>query len=520
MKQLEKLGILKNVGSSWLGVAVNVATGIVISPYILHKLGDDAFGLWVLVFAITGYYGLFDFGIRSSVVRYVAKFHATDEREQLNRLISTSLFSYSCVGLVLFALTALGSIYIDRLFHVAPAYMGTARILFLMVGASLAAGFPLGVFSGTLEGLQRFYVLNFVNISTTILRAVLIAVFLSRGYGLLTVALITVVMPLINGSIYAADAFRIIRLRIGRHLISKQTFRQIASYGSVTFIISVAQKLRFKTDAMVIGTFLSASAITHFSIASRLVDYAGEVVSGLAQIFVPMSSQSDATGNMAQLRKIFIAGNRACALITFPMTAILIILGKSVIEVWVGAKYIEKSYPVLLILLISSTLMLAQSASGRILYGMAKHKTWAEIVLAEGFANLALSIALVRPYGIIGDALGTAIPLACSMIFFLPQHLCGLLEIRLRTYLAEAFLLPAALCVPLVAVLFWMQHWFVPHTYLQLGLQLVIASIVYGAGVLWAIWTKRAWHVGTLSNEEVFSEVAIGPVETYQHEEV
>ena len=68
MKHSEKSGIIKNVSSSWLGLLVNVATGIIISPYILHKLGDDAFGLWVLVFAITGYYGLFDFGIRSSEV--------------------------------------------------------------------------------------------------------------------------------------------------------------------------------------------------------------------------------------------------------------------------------------------------------------------------------------------------------------------------------------------------------------------------------------------------------------------
>jgi peptidoglycan biosynthesis protein MviN/MurJ (putative lipid II flippase) len=66
------------------------------------------------------------------------------------------------------------------------------------------------------------------------------------------------------------------------------------------------------------------------------VDYAGEVVSSLAQIFVPMSSQSDAAGDMDGLRKIFIAGNRVCAFTILPMTAVFVILGKSIIEVWVG----------------------------------------------------------------------------------------------------------------------------------------------------------------------------------------
>ena len=114
MKRFDKLGILKNVTSSWMGLAVNVITGFVVSPYILHKLGEQAFGLWVLVFAITGYYGLFDFGIRSSVVRYVAKFAATDDREELNRLLNTSFFSYTCVGLLLFAVTVVGELKVTE----------------------------------------------------------------------------------------------------------------------------------------------------------------------------------------------------------------------------------------------------------------------------------------------------------------------------------------------------------------------------------------------------------------------
>ncbi|PYV98889.1 MAG: hypothetical protein DMG89_09835 [Acidobacteria bacterium] len=70
MKKLDKVEILKNVGSSWFAPGVNVLVGIFLSLYMFHRLGDEAFGLWVLIFSITGYYGLFDLGIRSSIVRY------------------------------------------------------------------------------------------------------------------------------------------------------------------------------------------------------------------------------------------------------------------------------------------------------------------------------------------------------------------------------------------------------------------------------------------------------------------
>src|SRR5260370_41004556 len=78
MKKLDKIEILKNVGSSWFSLGLNILAGLFLSPYILHRLGDAAFGLWVLVFSITGYYGLFDLGIRSSIVRYVASYSANN----------------------------------------------------------------------------------------------------------------------------------------------------------------------------------------------------------------------------------------------------------------------------------------------------------------------------------------------------------------------------------------------------------------------------------------------------------
>jgi O-antigen/teichoic acid export membrane protein len=485
-----KIRVLKNAVSSWAGLAVNVAVGFFLSPFILHRLGDDAFGLWVLVFSLTGYYGLFDFGIRSSLIRYVSKFQATGDRSQLAQLINTTLFTYTCLGIALMVPTVLGSIYVDRLFHVPLAFLKDARILFFMVGSSLALGFPLGVSGGILEGLQSFYVLSWTNIVSTLIRAVLIVIALNRGYGLLTVAFITVVLPLVASAFRAVIAQRLLPVDYGWRYVNRHALKQVASYSSVTFIIIVAGRLRFRTDAVIIGTFLSASAITYFSIGARLLDYATEVVSSLAQVFTPMSSHFHATGDYGQLRKIFLSGNRACALIMFPMCVSLIILGKSVIEAWVGTRYVS-SYTVLMILLIPTTIYNAQSTSNKVLFGMSLHKTLAKVLLLEGIANVVLSIVLIRPLGIVGDAIGTAIPLLCTAIFFMPRHLCRHLEVPLWTFLREVYFFPALFCLPMALVLAVMQHFFYAHRYPQLLLNLLVGVAVYGAGALWFVLTRE-----------------------------
>jgi O-antigen/teichoic acid export membrane protein len=515
---MRKSEIIKNVSSSWFSLGVNILVGIFLSPFILHRLGNTAYGAWVLAFSVTGYYGLFDLGIRSSIIRYVSTYTATNDMEGLYKLINTSLAGYTVIGAAAMMVSLVVSTYIDSLFRMPADFLPTARLLFLMVGTSVALGFPAGVFGGILEGLNRFYFVNATNLISTLLRAALIVLALTHGYGLLMVAFVTVVLPLLGSLVRAVIALRLLPIRFGWKYLDRGSLREIASYSSVSFILMIAYKLRFKTDEVIISTFLSVAAVTFFSNADRLVDYTGEVVSSLAQIFIPMSGQSDATGDMDRLRKIFVAGNRACALIVFPITATLITLGKSVITAWVGARYVTACYPVMLVLLIPSTFALAQAASPRILYGMARHKSLAWVTGMEAIVNIILSIILIRPFGIIGDALGTAIPLTCTMLYFMPRHLCRILKVRVGTFLIEAYALPIMLCVPLLVALLLMRRWFFAHNYWQVGLQIIISLVPYGLGIAWAIWTGRVWKVDGLSVRKELDEVDAALIETFQQE--
>jgi O-antigen/teichoic acid export membrane protein len=512
MTKINKRQIVKNVGSTWFSLGCDVLVGVFLSPIILHWLGDTAFGIWVLIFSVTGYYGLFDLGIRSSVVRYVSKFTATDDIEDLAKLVNTALFTYSCLGVLSLLVTGVLCLYVDHIFKIPPELHSSARWLLLIVGASVGIGFPLGVVSGYLDGLQRFYVNNWANIAGDFARLVLILYAIHHGRGLLTIAAITVGAPLAISMLRAVVAYRIQPVPFGLKYVNRATLRTIINYSSVTLIIMIATQLKFKSDNVVIATMISAAAVTYFSIGARIVSYAQQVVMALAQNFLPIASQSEATGNLDRLRKVFVAGNRFCAFTALPMTAVLLVLGQSIIEVWVGKKYVATSYPVLVILIISATLMWCQAASGRVLFGISKHRTWAFVTLSEGIVNLVLSIVLVRffqrlpghdaYYGIYGDALGTAIPLACTMTLFMPWHLCAQLGIRMRTYLREAYVLPVLITAPLVAALLLMRRWYHPHNYRQLAPQLLIAGAVYGLGALWVVTSKRAFAVGELVLQE------------------
>src|SRR5260370_25736494 len=92
-----------NVIWNWIGVAAGLVTVLLLSLYLIRKLGPDGYGVWSLSFALVEYYWFFDLGVRSANVKYVAHYWAKGDREKVGEVISTSVI-YACL-LSLFILT-------------------------------------------------------------------------------------------------------------------------------------------------------------------------------------------------------------------------------------------------------------------------------------------------------------------------------------------------------------------------------------------------------------------------------
>jgi O-antigen/teichoic acid export membrane protein len=485
-----QLKVAKNVMATWGSLFTHLAVGFFLSPYILHRLGDEAFGVWILIVSVTGYYSLLDLGIRQSVVRYVAKFAANGDDDQLHRFVNTCLFTYAVIAVIALLATGICAWYLPAWFRIPLGLHHTARMLVLLVGTGAALNFPLSVLAGILSGLQDFVRPHGAQIGVSLLRGFCVLMILHWGGGLLALACVTVGLGLLGNALLIFFLPATLHLQWRWRFVDPQSWRAMIGYSSAAFLVIVAEKLRFQSDAVVIGTFLSSTAITYFAIGSKLVEYSTAAVQGMSQIFTPMSSQFEATGDLRRLRAVFVMGNRACALVIFPICLVLVILGKPIIMTWVGAKYLA-SYSILLVLLLPKTLYLAQASSVKILLGVGKHQRLATVLLMEGGANLILSAILVRPLGIMGVALGTALPLLGTSLIFLPRHLCHMLDVPLSTYARQAYLLPLGLCVPPGVILLACCFIFPAHSRGNLCVQIAAAGAAYAAGLAWLFLSEN-----------------------------
>jgi O-antigen/teichoic acid export membrane protein len=483
-----RLHFLRSLSTQWLRFLVSVIVGILLLPFVFHRLGDEASGLYVLVFSVTGYYGLLDFGISVSLNRYVARYLARGEMENLNRFVSTAFFTYCILGFAVLATSIAGAAYVNSIFRITPQFHRPAEILFFAVGAAIAIGFPMGVFGGILAGMQRFSILNLFGIGCTLIRAGLVVLVLTHGFGLLAVCFVTLGVRIIPPFIYCALAFRAIPLQLRWQYFDKQNFKLMANYSLPAFIVSLGTRFFFEADEAITGMVISAAAVAYFAVGEKLSRYSTGFTDALADLFNPMASHYDATNNLDGLQKMLVQGTKACALTAFPFLALLAVLGKPIIAVWMGPRYLS-SYPVMLILLVPFVLSRAEDATRRILYGMARHGFIAYVRVAEGFANVVLSLLLARHFGIVGVAMGTAIPMMATALFFYPVHLCRLLKVSLARYVYEGFSAALVFCIPLAIVLIVLKRAFPMPSYATLAIQAGTGGAVYGSLVLWLFLT-------------------------------
>jgi len=402
--------ILRNILSNWAGLLLSVLIGFFLSPFVVHRLGNTGYGLWTLVVSLTGYFGLLDLGIRSSVGRYVARYLARQDRENVNRTVSTAFAMLAVGGLLVLVAAPLLVHFVFQFFKIEAGYESSAKIALLILAADVSLALPLGVFTGVLFSLERYDVLNAVSITGSLIRAGLIITLLSRGYGLVALAVVSVAVSTLENlaRLYLASSlYPPLRLRLS--LVSTTNLRELLGFGAYRFVFIIAAQVIFYTDSTVIAIFLGAGAITFFAIAATLIEYARKFVSSMTDAFYPLAVRLDAQEDLVGLRRLLVVGTRTTLLLALPIGIGFIFFGDQFISLWMGSQY-RFSAEILVVLALPQLVGMSQFVSVLILAGMAKHKMLAYLVLGEAAVNLALSVILVQKLQLIGVAWGTAIP--------------------------------------------------------------------------------------------------------------
>lgn len=503
---MRSVRVLRNVVSNYLRYFAAGVIGFVITPMMVHLLGDGRYGLWVAVFSLTGYFGLFDQGIRPSLVRYVSRDHTRGDRDGVARTLSSAFALYTAVGVLALIATAAAASSVQHFMKLEPGQLVEARRLVWIAGLSIAVGFPLGVFGATLSGLQRYDVSNTIGLVVTVVRAIAFVVVLHAGWGLEGLAWTSLAMNLAG---HAASWWWVRRLLPGlalhARLIGRETLARIGSYSGYAFLGAIANSITFQTDALVIAGFLGAALVTPFALAASLVDHARTLVFSATFVLSPTASELDTRGETRQLHDMVVAGSKYSVLVSWPVLFALILFGEPLLRAWVGPAH-AGAWVLIALLAVPNLLALPQGAASSALFGVSRHRGVVALAVLNAVLNLGLSLWWVRsaghaagpygtllpPSGLIGVALGTALPLVVVGGVATALYTCRALHLPMSRYFGEGLLQPGLVSLAFLVPALVVRYALRPDGWLELGLAFTGC---------WLLFALVAWRRGMSSGE-------------------
>jgi len=425
--------VIRGSATKIVGLILGVAISFYMMPFLVKSLGDRMYGLWTLVGSILGYYSLMDIGLSSAVVRFISRAVGQNSVEEIKKNMSTSFYLFSGLGCIVilstFVLTASLGFWIKN-----PEDLKLFRILILFMGINFGLDFPVRTFNAVFSANLREDIGTGISIVKALFVTVFIVVAIKKGYGIIGLCAITVIFSLLDSLTRIILAYQVEPSTTVhfRHFDSTK-IKPLFGYSFYTFIGKIATILKFRLDQLVVSTFVSLSSVTHYFVAQRLIEYLTEFIQQMISVVSPVFSQDESRNDYDAIRKKFLFMIKLSVYISAFFGGAILLNGKNFIVRWMGRDYLD-SYTVLCILLGSMLVYLIQMPVNPLLYGISKHRYKNLSDLVEGVLNLVCSLWLVRIYGMIGVALGTAIPMVFIGLIVQPWYACKSIELESSIY--------------------------------------------------------------------------------------
>lgn len=330
------------------------------TPIFISTLGEDLFGVFLLINTLIGLGGVMSFGFGEATMRYVAHYTGQNDPETAQKVVETSMLFYAATTLP-FTL----AIWFGAPWMAEGAFGLTGDIADQAIGGLRMAAVALMVtafvktWEPAINGFERFDITARVSIvarSVIILGNVTLAVL---GFGL--PALLTTTATALTGQ--ALVVFWILRRQfIPRLQImgwpSPKVTGEILRFGLQIWLQVCAGAMSNLVDRFIVGALIGPAAAGVYGVCLQLAQQVHLLLyRGLAYMH-PAASRDTASGAGAEALS---ASYRTAVWLTlavvFAISLPLYVLADQVLTLWVGADFAEQGATLLRWLVIYFAIM-------------------------------------------------------------------------------------------------------------------------------------------------------------------
>jgi O-antigen/teichoic acid export membrane protein len=413
--------IVRNTLFNFTGRFWAMFLGLLLTPFLVAKLGMAAYALWSLVLVITNYLLTWDLGLGNALIRHVAHYYARRDYNGLNSALNTALLLYVALATVAITLTVALRPVVLSTFRVSTEQWEEAGWVLVTAVVAFALGNVLSVFRGLVTGLQQMHLTNLITAISATLNTLGAVAFLQLGYGLKGLALNEIMTMILTTGLSAVLAFRVFpMLRLNPLLARWETIRVLLGYGLQVQITALGALINLQMNKLLIGYFLNLELLAAYELGFKLVYSLISLLRLLSSAVMPAAAELHAQYDHGRLQQLYRQGAKYVMLAIAPLGFVIVLHAHSITAAWLGTPPPEVAL-VVQVLMVAYGFNLLTAMGTAMARGVGHPEFETRYAILVIVVNLSLGIVLMHLLGLDGLLVSTLVSIVLGSSYFLVQ---------------------------------------------------------------------------------------------------
>ncbi|HDI3270174.1 TPA: flippase [Vibrio cholerae] len=412
------MSLKKNFVWNIFGSCTPLAIGLFSIPYLINQLGVELFGILTLIWALVGYFSLFDFGLGRALTQIVSKYSGDEQR--ISIYSSLGLQIVSSLGILGMVLVGIAAILIPvSVLGIDESHLYDVKKALLLTAVGIPFTTITSATRGILEGFLKFRESNIIKLYLGIgnfVFPVFIVTFIDKTlyavtFGLIIVRLTTLILSIV-------ETRKVTQIKIVNPLNYREKLKELIDFGSWMTLSNLISPLMVTADRFIVSAVVGASVVAYYTVPFEVIVRILIIPAALTSAFFPYISNL-IHNNLVTARKRY---TEKLILITIIMSGIClfsVFFVKNALLLWVGADFAENSWVVAVVLLIGITFNGIAQMPHALTQATGNTKGVAIVHLYEFIIYIPLLYFSVYHFGIIGAAVAWAIRALIDLLLML-----------------------------------------------------------------------------------------------------
>lgn len=315
---------------------INTGISFFLAPYVVGKLGPEAYGFIGLTNTVIGYFSLVTIALNAMSSRFIAISYNQRDFNTASKYYSSVFYANLFLSFIVAICFSVCAIWLERLINIPDDLLWDVKFLFVMLAMSFVVNLIMSVYCNGFYIKNRIDISNILSLASTLVRLLMLVIcfgiFAPHVWymGLAGVVSALVILP----SNYRYSKKLVPEICIKKSYFEWVKIKELITVGLWNLLVKIGDLLANGIDLLFANIFIGSEAMGLFAIAKVVPMMIHGLASSISNVFGPALLQYYSFQGLSSLKNELKKSIRILNFLSVVPLCVFYVFGKEFYSLW------------------------------------------------------------------------------------------------------------------------------------------------------------------------------------------